>query len=79
LEVGVTSSLDNVAENVKVLRIKRKMTQTGLAELSKVSINTICVLEQKRGHPSWTTICLLADALGVEPITLIKRPAHAAA
>jgi transcriptional regulator with XRE-family HTH domain len=65
-------SLDVLADKVKSLRVKQKLTQPQLAEKAQVNLNTVYRLERKLGSPSWSTIGLIADALGVDPASLIS-------
>lgn len=55
-----------VGINIKVLRIKKNMTQEKLAELSKLSRGAISDIERGESSPSVDTVGLIAKALGVE-------------
>ena len=61
-----------IARNVRQLRRRRDLTLDLLAERAGVSKGTVIGLEQGRANPSITTLCRLADALGVGVSTLIE-------
>ena len=65
-------ALETICDNIKMLREKRKFSQEKLAELAKVHPQTIKRLEQKRGTPNWSTVQLIADALGVDSFQLAR-------
>lgn len=54
-------------------RIKKNMTLTELAEKSGVSRANINKIENNLNHPSVYTLCLIADALNVQPYQLYRR------
>jgi transcriptional regulator with XRE-family HTH domain len=64
-----------IARNVRRLRRRRELTLDLLAERAGVSKGTVIGLEQARANPSITTLCRLADALGVGVSTLIEPDA----
>jgi transcriptional regulator with XRE-family HTH domain len=64
-----------IARNVRRLRRRRELTLDLLAERAGVSKGTIIGLEQARANPNITTLCRLADALGVGVSTLIEPDA----
>lgn len=57
------------------LRAAAGLTITQLAERSGVSKSQINTIENGQGNPTVLTICLLAEALGVEPwdIFIVKK------
>jgi len=58
-----------VKELGDTIRIRRKelsITQPHLAELAKVSTNTLYKLERGQGNPSFEVIVKLAEVLGME-------------
>jgi transcriptional regulator with XRE-family HTH domain len=61
-----------IARNVRRLRRRRDLTLDLLAERAGVSKGTVIGLEQGRANPSISTLCRLADALGVGVSTLIE-------
>lgn len=59
-------------ETVKKLRQERLITQADLAKKAGIRAESLCRLE--KGKPAkFATIKQLADALGVEPLSIIKR------
>jgi transcriptional regulator with XRE-family HTH domain len=56
----------NFGKRLRALRKEAGMTQEKLARLADVSNATVFKLETVEGQdPSWSTVCKLADALGV--------------
>ena len=51
--------------NLKVLRAKRKLTQSQLAELAGISRTTLAMIENEKAIPDGTTIAALVKALKV--------------
>ncbi len=65
-----------IGDNLVRLRKARGLTQTELAGVSGVSVDVIARLEQHRKHGArWSTLILLANALGVQLPVLITPPA----
>jgi DNA-binding XRE family transcriptional regulator/desulfoferrodoxin (superoxide reductase-like protein) len=60
------------SETIKMLRTKRKLTQTQLAEKLNVSDKTVSKWETAKGLPDITLIEPLAQALGVSVIELMS-------
>lgn len=59
-------------EAVKRMRQDRLITQADLARMAGIRAESLCRLE--KGKPAkFATIKQLADALGVDPLSLIKR------
>lgn len=56
--------LKEVGMNVKVERIRQRLTQTSLAELTGLNIRTIHVLESGTDGARLETLKRVADALG---------------
>jgi transcriptional regulator with XRE-family HTH domain len=61
-----------IGERLRQLREERALRQEDLAELAGVGKNTINRIERNHTEPHMTTIRKLADALGVEPATLVR-------
>ena len=61
-----------VAKRLEVLRKKRELTMSGLAERSGVSKGTLSVLEDGSGNPTISTLWSIADALEVPFSDLIN-------
>ena len=61
-----------VAKRLEILRKKRELTMSGLAERSGVSKGTLSVLEDGSGNPTIATLWSIADALEVPFSDLIN-------
>lgn len=64
-----------VKQFVKTIKIRRKelsITQPHLAELAKVSTNTLYKLERRQANPSLEVLSKLADVLGMELTLEVK-------
>ncbi len=62
-----------LGETIKNRRKELKITQPHLAELAKVSTNTLYKLERGHGKPSLEVLNKLAEVLGMELIMSVKR------
>lgn len=56
----------NVAQQIRILRERRNLTQRSLAEASGLSRNTLSLLERGQTSPTVSTLKRLATALGVD-------------
>ncbi len=65
----------DVGETIKNRRKELRITQPHLAELSKVSTNTLYKLERGHGNPSLDVLNKLAEVLGME-LTLEVNNKH---
>src|SRR5712692_2537110 len=63
---------------LKIVRLRRALTQQQLAEKAGINRATIVRLEGGQDQPFPTTVRKLADALGVQPEDLEERPNHRA-
>ena len=63
-----------VGINIKVLRIKRNLTQEELAEYANVSRAAISDIERGKSSPSVDTVGLIAEALKVDLYKLFILP-----
>ncbi|NCS99132.1 helix-turn-helix transcriptional regulator [Candidatus Parcubacteria bacterium] len=61
-----------LGENLKALRIKKNITQTGLAKTLDVDKSFISNIESGKTNPTLATITSLAQALGVLTNELLK-------
>ena len=61
-----------LGEIVKIRRKELSITQPHLAELAKVSTNTLYKLERGQGNPSWDVLYKLAEVLGMELTLKVK-------
>ncbi|WP_235989800.1 helix-turn-helix domain-containing protein [Streptomyces ureilyticus] len=65
-----------IGDRIARLRMRRKLTQEGLAERAGLSVDVVRKLEQGvRQTARLTTLNALARALDVEPSTLVGQPA----
>lgn len=62
-----------IGESVKKRRKELKITQPHLAELAKVSTNTLYKLERGQGNPSLEVLNKLAEVLGMELKLEVKK------
>lgn len=63
---GYRRVMEEIGESIAALRIRRGMTQEGLAEAAGVSVSTLSKLEQgSRQDPSMATLRKIAAGLGV--------------
>ncbi len=60
-------------EAIKNRRKELDITQPHLAELAKISINTLYKLEKGQGNPSLDVINKLAEVLGMELTFQVKK------
>ncbi|MGB9791148.1 MAG: helix-turn-helix domain-containing protein [Thermacetogeniaceae bacterium] len=67
-----------VGENIRLLRRSKKMSQEKLAEMTGVSGSYIGYLERGERTPSLDLLAKIADALGVELVTLLTPSDDAA-
>lgn len=58
--------VNTIGETVKIRRKELGITQPHLAELAKVSTNTLYKLERGQGNPSLDVLIKIADVLGLE-------------
>lgn len=62
-----------LGETVRNRRKELNITQPHLAELAKVSTNTLYKLERGKGNPSLEVLNKLAEVLGMEFTLEVKR------
>jgi transcriptional regulator with XRE-family HTH domain len=62
-----------IGESVKNRRKELGITQPHLAEVAKMSTNTLYKLERGQGNPSLDVINKLAEVLGMELVLQVKR------
>jgi len=61
-----------LGENLKTLRTKKNITQTGLAKILDVDKSFISNIEKGKNNPTLSTITNLAKVLGVSTNELLK-------
>ncbi len=62
-----------LGETIKNRRKELGITQPHLAELAKVSTNTLYKLEQGKGNPSLEVLNKLTEVLGLELTLKVKK------
>jgi y4mF family transcriptional regulator len=62
-----------LGETIKYRRKELSITQPHLAELAKVSTNTLYKLERGQGNPSLDVLNKLAEVLGMELTLEVKK------
>lgn len=62
-----------LGETIRNRRKELSITQPHLAELAKVSTNTLYKLERGQGNPSLEVLNKLAEVLGMELTLEVKR------
>ena len=60
-------------ENLKKMRIKRKVTQVKLAEIANVTQETISAYESGKAYPSVETLIKIADFLNTSTDYILDR------
>lgn len=65
---------ENIRANVRRLRRAKNLSQEALSTQANLDPQTVSRLERGRTAPSWETIQLLAEALGVEMQALTTDP-----
>ena len=61
-----------LGENLKTLRTKKNITQTGLAKILNVDKSFVSNIEKGKNNPTLSTITNLAKALGISTNELLK-------
>ncbi|MFM9950979.1 MAG: helix-turn-helix domain-containing protein [Saprospiraceae bacterium] len=69
-------SIKQLGETIKNRRKELSITQPHLAELAKVSTNTLYKLERGQGNPSFEVLNKLAEVLGMELALEVKNLSH---
>ena len=62
-----------LGESIKIRRKEVGITQPHLAELAKVSTNTLYKLERGQGNPSLEVLNKLSEVLGMELTLEVKK------
>jgi len=62
-----------VAQNLRIVRAQRKLSQDAVARKAGVSISYISMLERGQRTPPLETLETLAKALGVSPLYLLQE------
>ncbi len=62
-----------VAENLRTLRARKRLSQQAVARSSRISTSYVSMLEQGQRAPTLDTLEALAVALGVAPHRLLRE------
>lgn len=62
-----------LGETIRSRRKELNITQPHLAEIAKVSTNTLYKLEKGQGNPSWEVLNKIAEVLGMELIMEVQK------
>ena len=65
--------VETIGETIKNRRKELNITQPHLAELAKVSTNTLYKLERGKGNPSLDVLNKLTEVLGMELTLAVKN------
>ena len=65
----------NVSRNILAARQAKQISQATLAKKSKISVSYVSMLERGVRVPPLATLEVIAKALGVPPLDLLKKPA----
>lgn len=65
--------INTIGPSIKNRRKELRITQPHLAELAKISTNTLYKLERGQGNPSLDILSKLADVLGMELKLEVKK------
>ena len=65
---------DQIGETIRKRRKELRINQPLLAELAKISTNTLYKLERGQGNPSLEVLNKLAEVLGMELLLEVKKP-----
>ena len=61
----------NIADNLRQIRAKKRISQDKLAEISDVSQQYICKIENEKVNPSIFVLYRIASAMGISVNDLI--------
>jgi transcriptional regulator with XRE-family HTH domain len=65
--------VNKIGETIKNRRKELGITQPHLAELAKISTNTLCKIERGQGNPSLDILDKLTEVLGMELKLEVKK------
>ena len=60
----------NLGKAIRMCRKKRGLTQTKLADLAKISVPHLCLLEKDKRDPSLSAVNSISDALKI-PVSVL--------
>ncbi len=62
-----------VGNSIKERRKTLRVTQSQLAELAEISVNTLYKIERGQANPTLDTLTKIADVLGMEVCLQVKK------
>ncbi len=62
-----------IGNSIKERRKGLRVTQTQLAELAGISVNTLYKIEKGQNNPTLETLTKIADVLGMEVCLQVKK------
>lgn len=62
-----------VGNSIKERRKTLRVTQSQLAELAEISVNTLYKIERGQANPTLDTLTKVADVLGMEVCLQVKK------
>ena len=71
VQMDMTEYKNELAKNIRIERARLNISQTKLAMMSDVSLDTISQIERGIANPTLETIILIAEALNVDLKKLI--------
>jgi len=63
-----------IGQRIKERRKGLRVTQTQLAELAEISVNTLYKIERGQTNPTLETLTKIANVLGMEVCLQVKKP-----
>ena len=63
-----------IGKSIKERRKGLRVTQTQLAELAGISVNTLYKIEREQTNPTLETLTKISDVLGMEVCLQLKTP-----
>jgi len=63
-----------IGKSIKARRKMLRVTQTQLAELAGISVNTLYKIERGQTNPTLETLTKIANVLGMEVCLQVKKP-----
>lgn len=67
-------SFSELGDSIKERRNALRITQPDLAEMSGISVNTLCKIERGQANPTVKVLNKLTEVLGMELKLEVKKP-----
>lgn len=55
----------NIADNLRMYRAKKRLSQEGLADIANISFQYVCSIENEKNNPTVEVLFRIAEALDV--------------